>query len=134
MTNRLTKVVALECAVCALTSNPNKEFHMAGEDKVFHADEVITKLNEMILQLAKKPAEKAMTETQKQNVGYKFDILTLLSDGKARLANEILCEVPTFPAGMSNQRVSALLRQLILDGRVEKEIVKGKSYFSIVEK
>jgi hypothetical protein len=34
---------------------------------------------------------------------------------------------------MSNQRVSALLRQLILDGKVERETVKGKTLFRIVE-
>ena len=74
-----------------------------------------------------------MTEQQKQNLGYKTDLLAVLADGKARTATELMKEVPTFPEDMSNQRVSALLRQLILDGKVKKETVKGKALFSIAE-
>ena len=52
----------------------------------------------------------------------------------ARTATEILNEVPNFEGtNMTNQRVSALLRQLILDGKVVKDTVKGKSYFKIAE-
>jgi hypothetical protein len=34
---------------------------------------------------------------------------------------------------MTNQRVSQLLRQLWLDGKVKKEPVKGKTMFSLAE-
>ena len=65
---------------------------------------------------------------------YLNSILILLSDGKARTATEILNEVPNFEGtNMTNQRVSALLRQLILDGKVVKDVVKGKSFFKIAE-
>ena len=131
---KLTKKVALECALCAVAGNPLKEYRSAVDDTVFTAEEVTAKLNEMWAALDKKSgAEKPMTENQKQNVGFKDNILATLSDGKKRTATEILKETPEFPKDMSNQRVSALLRQLYLDGKVQKETVKGKTQFWIVE-
>ena len=124
---KLTKKVALSLAVSALTDS-------MPADAGFTVDEVVTKLNEMIAQLDKKgTGEKPMTENQKQNVGFKADILTFLADGQHKTATEILKGVPTFPDGMTNQRVSALLRQLYLDGKVQKETVKGKTQFWATE-
>ena len=123
----LTKKVALSLAVAAMTDS-------MPTDCPFTHDEVVAKLNEMIVQLDKKPAgEKAMTENQKQNVGFKADILTYLVDGQKRTATEILNGVESFPDGMTNQRVSALLRQLWLDGKVQKETIKGKTLFWTAE-
>ena len=124
---KLTKKVALSLAVAAMTDS-------MPTDCPYTKDEVVAKLNEMIVQLDKKPAgEKAMTENQKQNVGFKADILTFLADGQKRTATEILNGVESFPDGMTNQRVSALLRQLYLDGKVQKETVKGKTQFWATE-
>jgi hypothetical protein len=129
---KLTKKVALECALCAVAGNPLKEYRNG--EIVFTAEEVTAKLNEMWAALDKKSGvEKPMTENQKQNVGFKDNILATLSDGKKRTATEILNETPEFPKDMSNQRVSALLRQLYLDGKVQKETVKGKTQFWAAE-
>ena len=131
---KLTKKVALECALCAVAGNPLKEYRSAVDGTVFTAEEVTAKLNEMWAALDKKSGtEKPMTENQKQNVGFKDNILATLSDGKKRTATEILKETPEFPKDMSNQRVSALLRQLYLDGKVQKETVKGKTQFWLAE-
>lgn len=130
---KLTKKLALEAALCAIAGNPIKEYR--NDEMVFTAEEVSAKLMEMFNALDKKSgAEKPMTDQQKQNLGYKSDMLALMADGKARTATEILNEVPSFAdTNMTNQRVSALLRQLILDNKVKKEVVKGKAYFSMVE-
>ena len=131
---KMTKKVALECALCAVAGNPLKEYRSAVDGTVFTAEEVTAKLNEMWAALDKKSGtEKPMTENQKQNVGFKDNILATLSDGKKRTATEILKETPEFPKDMSNQRVSALLRQLYLDGKVQKETVKGKTQFWTME-
>ena len=123
---KLTKKVALSYAVATLTDS---EFKCE-----FSKDEIVAKLSEMIDGLDKKSgAEKPLTENQKQNVGYKADILAYLSDGQPKTATEIMKGIPTFPEDMSNQRVSSLLRQLILDGKVSKEVVKGKTLFKVVE-
>ena len=125
--NKLTKKVALSYAVAILT---DAEFKTE-----FSKDEIVAKLTEMIDGLDKKSTgEKKLTDQQVANLGYKSDILALLSDGKARTATEILNEVPIFEGTtMTNQRVSALLRQLILDNKVVKDFVKDKAYFKIVE-
>lgn len=131
---KMTKKVALDCALTALTGFEIKEYRVAGTDVVFSADEAIAKIKEMLVALDKKSTgEKTMTENQKQNVGFKEAILCHLMDGKARTATEILNGVEAFPPEMTNQRVSALLRQMILDGKVKKETVKGKAMFSIAE-
>ena len=124
---KLTSKVALSYAVAILTN--------AEVNKDFTSEQIVEKLNSMIAQLDKKSgSEKKLTEQQIQNGSFKTDILILLSDGKARTATEILNEVPNFEGtNMTNQRVSALLRQLILDGKVVKDTVKGKSYFKIAE-
>lgn len=133
---KLTKKLALEAAMNAVANSNIKEYTIAGEEGVkFSAEEITAKLTEMWNALDKKGGtEKPMTEQQKQNLGFKVDILAHLMDGKARTATEILNEVPSFAGtNMTNQRVSALLRQLILDGKIKKDIVKGKAYFSTVE-
>ena len=129
---KLTKKLALEAALCAIAGNPIKEYRNG--EVVFTAEEVSAKLTEMFNALDKKSTdEKKLTEQQIANLGFKADILTFLADGKSRTATEILNGVPTFPEGMTNQRVSALLRQLYLDGKVKKETVKGKTYFTATE-
>lgn len=124
---KLTSKVALSYAVAILTN--------AEVNKDFTPEQIVEKLNSMIAQLNKKSgSEKKLTEQQVQNLNFKVDILALLSDSKARTATEILNEVPSFEGtNMTNQRVSALLRQLILDGKVVKDVVKGKAYFKIAE-
>jgi predicted HTH transcriptional regulator len=123
---KLTKKVALSYAVATLTDAP-----MTCE---FSKDEIVAKLTEMIDGLDKKSTgEKKLTDQQVANLGYKTDILAYLADGQAKTATEILKGVTTFPADMSNQRVSQLLRQLILDGKVSKDIVKGKAMFKVAE-
>ena len=130
---KLTKKIALEAALCAIAGNPIKEYR--NDETVFTAEEVSAKLMEMFNALDKKSgAEKPMTEQQKQNLGFKSDMLALMADGKARTATEILNEVPSFAGtNITNQRVSALLRQLILDNKVKKDFIKDKAYFSVVE-
>ena len=121
---KLTKKVALSYAVAALTDSEIKS--------EFTKEEIVAKLTEMIDGLEKKSGgEKGLTEQQKQNMGFKEDILAFLADGKEYTATEILRGVPTFPPEMSNQRVSQLLRQLIIDQQVKKREEKGKSLFSL---
>ena len=127
---KLTKKVALSYAVAILT-DPNLETDVSSE---FAHAEIVAKLNEMIDGLDKKSTgEKKLTDQQVANLGYKTDILAYLADGQAKTATEILKGVTTFPEDMSNQRVSQLLRQLILDGKVVKDTVKGKTLFKVVE-
>lgn len=86
--------------------------------------------------LAKKNAggDKKMTPTQKENEGYKEQILEFLAglpeDSKGVTCTEILKGIPAL-SDFSNQKVSALVRQLKNAGRVVSTEVKGKALFSL---
>ena len=83
--------------------------------------------------LAKKTAsEKKPTAVQMVNEGIKSEILEHLIAEPDRLFS--ISEMQkAFPccAELSNQRVSALVRQLIADGKVERLEEKRKAYFRL---
>ena len=87
--------------------------------------------NELAL-LDKKAQNKKATKTQEQNVGIKATILEVLATiGSGTVtdiqnANEEL-------STLSNQKVSALVRQLVESGEVVRTTDKKKSIFSLAE-
>lgn len=95
------------------------------------ADEVAFIDHELEL-LAKKNAstgERKPTATQKANEGIKDVIVDVLgANGGQMTVTEI---VKTIDGDFTNQKISALLRQLIADGKVEKVVDKRKSYFKV---
>ena len=81
--------------------------------------------------LAKKSASKKMTKTQVENEEIKnkiVDVLGTFENGAT--ASAVLGADVTF-AGMSNQKISALLKQLVDSGVVVKSSDKKKSIFSV---
>jgi len=82
--------------------------------------------------LAKKSGNRKPTKTQAENESLKGLVRNALATlGKATVtevqkADEVLSE-------LSNQKVTALLRQMIEVGEVVKETDKKKSYFSLVK-
>ena len=60
----------------------------------------------------------------------KETIVSVLSDGVARTIGEI-CKADESLADLTSQKVSALVRQLVLEGTVAREEVKRKAYFSL---
>ena len=87
-------------------------------------------LHELDLLAKKNSGEKKPTATQKENEDIKKVIVSVLSDGTARTIGEI-CKSDEALADLSSQKVSALVRQLVLDEIVTREEVKRKAYFSI---
>ena len=85
--------------------------------------------NELAL-LDKKAANKKATKTQEENVAIKEEILNVLTTEGATVT-EIQAKSEVL-GGLSNQRVSALLRQLVENGKVVKTTDKKKSYFALV--
>lgn len=87
--------------------------------------------NELAL-LDKKAQNKKATKTQEQNVGIKaliLDVLATIGSGTVtdiQNGNEEL-------SALSNQKVSALVRQLVESGEVVKTTDKKKSIFSLAE-
>lgn len=70
------------------------------------------------------------TATQVANEGIKADILAVMTAEPNRLftATEI---VKAVNPELSNQRISALVNQLVDEGKVAKTVDKRKSYFSL---
>lgn len=87
--------------------------------------------NELAL-LDKKAQNKKATKTQEQNVGIKATILEVL----ATIGSGTVTDIQNGNEGLSalsNQKVSALVRQLVESGEVVKTTDKKKSIFSLAE-
>ena len=114
MTNKMTYVKALEIAMKAVEDNK----------------EVTEKLKALKESISKKnSAERKPTATQKANEEYKKAILSFMEVGKKYTISELMKEVVEL-ADLSNQRVSALVRQLKDSGLVERIEEKRRAYFS----
>ena len=87
--------------------------------------------NELAL-LDKKAQNKKATKTQEQNVGIKSTILEVLATIGSGTVTDIQNGNEELSA-LSNQKVSALVRQLVESGEVVKTTDKKKSIFSLAE-
>ena len=87
--------------------------------------------HELELLAKKNSGEKKPTATQTANVGIKSAILAGMEVGKKYTITDLMKSIPEI-AELSNQRVSALVRQLIDSGEVERTEEKRKAYFSKV--
>lgn len=87
--------------------------------------------NELAL-LDKKAQNKKATKTQEQNVGIKATILEVLGTIGSGTVTDIQNGNEELSA-LSNQKVSALVRQLVESGEVVKTTDKKKSIFSLAE-
>lgn len=77
-------------------------------------------------------SEKKPTATQIANDSLKVAITNYLSEGGKHTISEMLAEVPALE-GMQNQKVSALVRQMIADGVVQRIEEKRKAYFALMD-
>ena len=87
--------------------------------------------NELAL-LNKKAQNKKATKTQEENVGIKATILEVLATIGSGTVTNIQNSNEKLSA-LSNQKVSALVRQLVESGDVVKTVNKKKSIFSLAE-
>ena len=94
-------------------------------------EDVRAKWEKMVEQLEKKSASpKKLTAQQEKNETLKGVILDFLADNPdtGYTVSDLLKAIPEFE-GDSNQHVSALMRALSLDGKVEKYSEKRRTYF-----
>ena len=87
--------------------------------------------HELELLAKKNSAEKKPTATQVANTSIKREILKGMESGKKYTITDLMKSIPAI-ADLSNQRVSALVRQLIEDGSVVRTEEKRKAYFERV--
>ena len=96
-------------------------------------EDVKSKVEAMKASYEKKAsAERKPTPTQTENAGYKASILAVLADGNQYTISDLMKAVPEL-ADLSNQRVSAIVRQLTLTGEVQRIEDKRKAYFKLAE-
>lgn len=81
--------------------------------------------------LEKKSANKKPTKAQAENEGIKDLILANLTNEGVTVSELMKKDKAFGELELSNQRVSALLRQLIEVGKVVKTVDKKKSFFSL---
>ncbi len=92
-------------------------------------EEVVERLEALKASLAKRNSHKAtgMTKNQKVNEEIKVKMVETMTEiGEAKTAGEIGSLM-----GISNQKASALLNQLVKAEKVTKTCVKGKSLFAV---
>lgn len=87
--------------------------------------------SEIALLEKKNSAEKKPTKTQVENAGIKEAILDYMVEGTRYTVTEIIkgCDECK---DLSNQRASAILRQMYNDGAINRVEDKRKTYFEIV--
>ena len=90
--------------------------------------------HEVELLAKKNTADKKPTAQQEANATIKADILSVMEANPNQLftVSELLKKVPNLPDTMTNQRMSALVRQMVDSGTVKRTEDKRKAFFSLV--
>lgn len=123
--NKLTNKKALEIAIKAINVSG-----FSTDD--FKTDEIIEKLEKMLAQVEKKSGgERKPTAKQEENKRLEKIILDYLTgQTESKTVTDMMKEIPELD-GMSNQKVSSLVKPLKDGELIEKEIKKGRSYFFV---
>lgn len=113
---KMTYVKALEIAIATVEN-----------------EEVKTKLTALQASIAKKnSAERKPTATQTANAGFKVAIENGMELGKKYTITDLMKSISEL-ADLSNQRVSAIVRQMVESGTLVREEIKRKAYFFLAE-
>ena len=86
--------------------------------------------HELELLAKKNSSEKKPTATQTANDGLKTEILEGMDTNRLYTITDMIKEIPAL-AELTNQKVSALVRQLVADGTIERIEDKRKTYFKL---
>jgi hypothetical protein len=114
--------------------NTQRDFYNAiiatvkGEDTTITPDEIIEFAEGRIKALDEKSANRKPTKAQEEGKALKAEILEVLDTEKGMTVSEIMETIET--KGVSNQRVTALLTQLVKAEEVVRTVDKKKAYYS----
>ena len=96
-------------------------------------EEIREKLLKIKASYENKSGNRKPTARQEENVGVKENLLAVLKDaGVGMTVTDILAADKENLDGVTCQRASVLLKQMIADKTVEKYIEKKKSYFKAI--
>ena len=112
MTNTMTYAQALEIAINTLTD-----------------ETAVERLSALKASIEKRNSkERKPSKKQTENEGIKSSLLSLLADGESHRCNDLATALD-----MSGQKCSALLKQLVDAGMVDKVVEKRITYFKTKE-
>lgn len=93
--------------------------------------EVIDKMKALKTRLAKRSTSKTPTKTQVENEGFKATIIEYLTEvDSPKSIKELQSEI-TDISGLTNQRITHMLTDLVKSKILTKEYVKKTPYYSI---
>jgi hypothetical protein len=120
---RITKAQKFEDVIRLLSGEPTQ---------FINAEDAVAFIHSEMALLAKKNAsDRKPTATQEANVKYRNLIIEFLSmQDSGKTCTEIAKGVDEL-SEFNNQKIAALMRQLVEAGKVTKATVKGKSIFSM---
>jgi hypothetical protein len=98
------------------------------EELVAFIDHEVELLNKKNSYKSTKP-----TKAQQENVGIKEQIVAVMTAEPMTISDIQDADATGTLGELSNQKISALLAQLIADGKVVKTVVKRKAYFALAE-
>jgi hypothetical protein len=87
--------------------------------------------HELELLSKKNSGEKKPTATQVANEALKVAIHEGMQDNRLYTVTEVIKEIPAV-AGLTNQKVSPLMNQMVESGLLTKTVEKRRSYFKVV--
>lgn len=129
-TVKMTKADRFTALAKFLSDNPNMKFSTPkGEITAKDMGEFVA--HELELLSKKNSADKKPTAQQTANEAVKTAILDGMEVNRLYTITELIKEIPEC-ADMTNQKVSALVRQLVDADSVAKTVDKRKSYFSLI--
>ena len=112
-----------------------QKFQILADLPAVKADPMLSEFiaHEMELLAKKNTADKKPTAQQEANAGIKNAVLTLMQEHPNQLytVSDLLKAVPDLPDTMTNQRMSAIVRQMVDAGQVKRTEDKRKAYFSL---
>jgi len=104
-----------------------------GEGLAYPVEDVVAFLDHEVELLNNKSANKKPTKTQEANEGLKAIVVEILTENKAPMTVTEILATKKFEDGTTNQKISALLRQLVESGAVVKAMDKKTARFSVAE-
>ena len=94
-------------------------------------DEILQKVKREIESLENKSNNKRPTAKQTANEEFKELILNILITSEEPMTIADMQRINDVLAGLSNQKISALIKQLRSEGKVKRTLEKKVAYFSI---
>lgn len=129
----LTQAYALELAIQIISKCYSDKAIELNEDISIDSNELIDKLNSMLMAIKNKSHRPSKADTAKQVENDKLaDVIleTLMNSENPMTVTEMQKSNEEL-AEYSNQKISAIIRKLVESAQVIKTVEKKKSYFSV---